>query len=118
MNNKINFAYSGSSSYLFVNGVRFYRFDTKDSEIKTYGLCLGNILKDFTVDSVKAFIKCVSIKNQQCMVKPMLIDLNLEKLRYYPFISIVDVTGAVMLLKIYLVEYVFTIKMEYVNLNV
>ena len=74
----LNFACSGSSSYLFVNGVKIYRFDTKDSEIKTYGLCLGNILKDFTIDSMKAFIKCASIKNQQCMVKPMLIATGLE----------------------------------------
>ena len=102
----MNFAYSGSSSYLFVNGEKIYQFDAKDSEIKPYGLCLGNILKDFTVDSMKAFTKCLSLKNQQCMVKPMLIDLNLEK----PFISIAGMMGAVMLLKTYLAEYVFIMK--------
>lgn len=29
--------------------------------------------------------KSVSINNQQCMVKPTLIDLNLDELHYYTF---------------------------------
>ena len=30
-----------------------YHLKTKDSEIKPCPLCLGNILKDFTIDSMK-----------------------------------------------------------------
>ena len=30
------------------------------------------------------------MKKQQCMVRPMLIDLNLEKYHYYAFIIIMD----------------------------
>ena len=30
-----------------------YQFKAKDSEIKPYSLCLGNISKDFTIDNVK-----------------------------------------------------------------
>ena len=30
-----------------------YQFKAKDSEIKPYKLCLGNISKDFTIDNMK-----------------------------------------------------------------
>lgn len=33
-------------------------------------------------------IKCVSMNNQQCLIKPILIDLNLHKLHNYSFIII------------------------------
>ena len=33
--------------------LKIYQFETKDSEINTYPLCLGNISKDFTVDNMK-----------------------------------------------------------------
>ena len=42
--------YSGTSSYLFVNGAEIIKFKAKDSEIAS---CLGNISKDFSVDSMK-----------------------------------------------------------------
>ena len=45
--------YSGANSYLFVNGREIHKFKAKDSEIVTYLLCLGNILKDFSVDNMK-----------------------------------------------------------------
>ena len=32
------------------------------------------------------FIKCVSMNNQPCLVRPTLIDLNPDKHHYYPFI--------------------------------
>ena len=35
-------------------------------------------------------IKCVSINNQQCMIRRMLIDLSLDKLHYCPFIISLD----------------------------
>ena len=43
--------YNGSKSFLFVNA-------TKDSDIKDYSLCLGNISKDFTLNNtIKAGLK-------------------------------------------------------------
>ena len=36
-----------------VIGVNIYQFKAKDSEIKSYLLCLGNISKDVTVDNMK-----------------------------------------------------------------
>ena len=39
--------YNGENSYLFVNGKEVIKFKAKDSEIKPYLLCLGNISKDF-----------------------------------------------------------------------
>ena len=36
-----------------VNGVKVYQFKAKDSKIKPYALCLGNISKDVTVNSMK-----------------------------------------------------------------
>ena len=40
--------YNGRNSFLFVNATKMYQFKTKDSEIKKYPLCLGNVSKDFT----------------------------------------------------------------------
>ena len=41
--------YNGSDSFLFVNATKVYQFKAKDSEIKKYLLCLGNVSKDFTI---------------------------------------------------------------------
>ena len=45
--------YNGANSYLFVNGTDIYKFKAKDSEIVASPLCLGNILKDWSVDNMK-----------------------------------------------------------------
>ena len=49
--------YNGSNSFLFVNATKMYQFKAKDSEIKDYALCLGNISKECTINSVKKRIK-------------------------------------------------------------
>ena len=41
------------SFYLFVNGTKIHKFKSKDSEIFTSPLCLGNISKDWSVDNMK-----------------------------------------------------------------
>ena len=41
----LSLQYSGSNSFLYVNAVKMYKFKAKDSEIKPYPLCLGNISK-------------------------------------------------------------------------
>ena len=45
--------YNGSNSFFFVNDVKMYQFKTKDSEIKPYPLCLGNIPKYFTTNNMR-----------------------------------------------------------------
>ena len=45
--------YNGANSYLFVNGTEIIKFKAKDSEITPYPLCLGNILKDWSIDNMK-----------------------------------------------------------------
>ena len=45
--------YNGSNGFLFVNATKIHQFKAKDSEMKAYPLCLGNISKDFSVDSTK-----------------------------------------------------------------
>ena len=45
--------YNGANSYLFVNGTEIYKFKAKYSEIVAASLCLGNILKDWSVDNMK-----------------------------------------------------------------
>ena len=45
--------YNGSNSFLFVNATKIYQFQAKDSEIKDYALCLGNISNGFTINNVK-----------------------------------------------------------------
>ena len=39
--------------FVFVNTTRIYQFRPKDSEIKPYPICLGNISKDFTPGNMK-----------------------------------------------------------------
>ena len=45
--------YNGSNSFLFVNATIIYLFKAKDCKIKDYALCLGNILKYFTINNMK-----------------------------------------------------------------
>ena len=45
--------YNGANSCLFVNGTEIHIFTTKDSEIVSNNLCLGNISNDFTVSNMK-----------------------------------------------------------------
>ena len=45
--------YDGSNSFLFVNATNVYQFKAKNSEIKDYALCLGNVSNDFTIHNMK-----------------------------------------------------------------
>ena len=45
--------YNRGNSFLFANATKRYQFKTKNSEIKDYTLCLANISKDFTTNSMK-----------------------------------------------------------------
>ena len=38
---------------MFVNATNVYQFKVKDTEIKDYALCLGNVSKDFTINNMK-----------------------------------------------------------------
>ena len=48
-----NLHYNGSKNFLFVNATKLYQSKAKNSEIKDYPLCLGNVLKDFTINNIK-----------------------------------------------------------------
>ena len=41
------------NSYQFVNGTENIKFKAKDSEFNPIPLCLGSVLKDFSVDNMK-----------------------------------------------------------------
>ena len=43
--------YNGVNNYVFVNGTESHTFKVKDSEIVATLLCIGNISKEFSVDS-------------------------------------------------------------------
>ena len=45
--------YNGANSYLFVNGTKIIKFNTKDSEIAASPWCLGNISKVWSIDNTK-----------------------------------------------------------------
>ena len=45
------------ASYLICYAIKIYQFKAKNSEIKYYALCLGNISKDFTICIMKKFCK-------------------------------------------------------------
>ena len=55
--------YNGSNSFLFVNATKIYQFKAKDSEIKKFPLCLGNISGDFLTNNMnKNRIKWMCIR--------------------------------------------------------
>ena len=45
--------YNERNSFSFVNDTKVYQFKAKDSEIKDYALCLGNVSKNFTINNMK-----------------------------------------------------------------
>ena len=45
--------YNESKSFLFVNATKLNQIKTKNSEVKDYALCLGNISEDFTINNLK-----------------------------------------------------------------
>ena len=45
--------YNGSNIFLFVNAKKIYQFKAKDSEIKKFPLCLGNISGDFSANNMR-----------------------------------------------------------------
>ena len=45
--------YNGRNSFLLVNDRKIYQFKAKDSEIKKYPFCLGNISGDFSASNMK-----------------------------------------------------------------
>ena len=49
----LSLRYNGANSYLFVNGTKIYKSKAKDSEIVATPLSLGNISKDWSIDTVK-----------------------------------------------------------------
>ena len=42
-----------SNSFLIVNATKLYQLKAKNSEIKDFALCLGNVSKDFTINIMK-----------------------------------------------------------------
>ena len=45
--------YNGVNSYLFVNSVKIYKFEAKNSEKNAAPLCLGNVSKESSADNIK-----------------------------------------------------------------
>ena len=45
--------YNGADSYIFANSIEIYKFKAKGSETVAGPICLGNILKDWSVDNMK-----------------------------------------------------------------
>ena len=45
--------FNGVNSYLFVNGTEIYKFKANDSQIVASPLFLGNVSKDWSIDSMK-----------------------------------------------------------------
>ena len=45
--------YNGANSYIFFNGTEIHKFKAQVSEIAAIPLCLGNILKDWSVNNMK-----------------------------------------------------------------
>ena len=48
-----NIHYNGSNSFLFVSAIKLYQFKAKNSKIKAYSWCLGNVSKDFTINNME-----------------------------------------------------------------
>ena len=82
--------YNGSNSFLFVNATKVYQFKAKNSEIKGYWLCIGNISKDFAVNNIKkktglkGVVKFFSVDFNPIDINDLLdIHIYLLKLTWY-----------------------------------
>ena len=53
--------YNGSNNFLFANTTKMYQFKAKNSEIKPYPLCLGNISKSSTANHMKNRTKWICL---------------------------------------------------------
>ena len=51
--NLVEYTQQCNQQFLYTNNVKISQFKTKDSEIKPYLLCLGNVSKDLIVHSIK-----------------------------------------------------------------
>ena len=49
----LSWHYNGSNSFSFVNAKKLYPLKAKDSKIKKFPLCFGNISGDFSVNIMK-----------------------------------------------------------------
>ena len=45
--------YDESNSFFFVNATKVYQFKAKNSEMKDYSLCLGNVSKYFIINNIE-----------------------------------------------------------------
>ena len=54
---ELSLHYDGNNRFLFVDATKTYQFKAKDSEIKDYALCLGNVSNNFTINNIKNRIK-------------------------------------------------------------
>ena len=45
--------YNKENSCLFVNGTEIHKYKSKDSQVLTHSLCLGNTSKDWSVNNMK-----------------------------------------------------------------
>ena len=48
----MNLHYNGANSYLFASGKQIHKLKEEDSENAATPLCLGNVLKGFSVDNM------------------------------------------------------------------
>ena len=91
----VHYKYKGSNRFLFVNTTKIYQFRAKDSEIKRYPLCLGEISGDFSSNN---FRKQLSLSGRLCdfsvdyikLLRPAILSLsiNIIYIYYIYYISI------------------------------
>ena len=64
------------------------------------------ILSDFT--NANSLLNCISMKNQECKVRPEIINVNSNKPVFYPFsIKTSKLVVVVIILMIHMQKYVF-----------
>ena len=74
--------YNGNHSFLFVDATKICQFKARDSEIKNYPLCLGNVSKDFTIHNMKKAELKGSVKFFSIDYRPINTNEILEIHRY------------------------------------
>ena len=68
--------YNGSNSFLFANAKKIDQSKTKDSEIKPFPLCLGNISKDSRIENMKIAGLCGSFRRAAPFVEHFMVLYN------------------------------------------
>ena len=102
-----NMKKAGLNGYVYEFNVDYRHINKSDIANNMPTINLGlTILSDFT--NANSLLNCISMKNQECKVRPEIINVNSNEPVFYPLVlKQVNVAAVVIILMIRMQKYVF-----------